>query len=1026
MAATRQQIETNLAQLETQLATVEAQLASVASRLIGSVALSKIERENLVNRQQQLTNTAEVLVNEIGVARSALQQADAPGVVPQPPRTAGQTVNDDSLPNPLKRPPLEVDNVTGRINPFPVFTSGSNAVTTKTLANDDGDFGTDGATVSLNVTQSTFTPAAVGYLAPTGPSTAPGGVTITPVIDVKNLGGVTGVTAQPLGGAQSPAVPITVARDDLAPVSAANTTVTINNSYNNAQQVIPQPNLLDNFASVTYSASVYLLTPEQYNSYISSKRRSVANYTLLFQSAGAPVDSNDNVISFRSPFFSDDFYIDSITVENLLPGKQTRAAHMVSEIKFTVVEPNGISMLDRLYGAVQEVIPKNGGGGNINYAAAPYMMVLRWYGWDINGQLIRGAGASLSDPNAVVEKFIPFMIERINWGVSNKLTTYDWVCRPMGQIASGTSRGTIPYDIELSDQTVRGLLTGELQTVEAAAISTPPTSGNTSTTPAPAKANTAASAKTVIKQGLLAAMNEFQKKLVNDGIYEVADQYELVFANGAEDIADAVVTLPGAIKNISVTPMAQPTTKDAASADPKRTSVDNTVRKLSITAGQQIVQVIDQAIRNSSYIYRQARVTNSEETGSESAEDAESPLNPAVTQNIRWFEISMEIQQLAYDYKRNDFAVKVKYIISPYVVPNFDSKYFPLPKFNGLHKKYKYWFTGENTSVLDYSVTFNHLYALTVSGSNQNNNATQLLRRKYTASLREVPKYTYQSRSSENSAGAEGKGNEISANAAEYLYSPTDLAEIKLRIVGDPAWIQQGSLAGGIDAKAFNYTGFLPDGTINFDASQVLFSIEWQRPRDYNLNTGLADPYETINGEREPIQSYIYMAKKCISEFRQGKFEQIIEGTLYNFPVANTTAVTSSQASTAGAGTTNSVALGSNATDGVGGGINAAELGGLDPATGGLGIRVSDISNQGLVVPSGVGTLPITRTSDIVNLQTLGEPPGTPDSDTLSRQQVRGVDSNGENISVAGITAPPILNSQQITQQSTQQISIST
>jgi hypothetical protein len=77
----------------------------------------------------------------------------------------------------------------------------------------------------------------------------------------------------------------------------------------------------------------------------------------------------------------------------------------------------------------------------------------------------------------------------------------------------------------------------------------------------------------------------------------------------------------------------------------------------------------------------------------------------------------------------------------------------------------------------------------------------------------------------------------------------------------------------------------LPDGTINFDANQVLFEISWQRPQDYNIATGLADPYKGAGLEaRLPLQSTVYLATKVISEFRQGKFEQTIEGSLFMFP----------------------------------------------------------------------------------------------------------------------------------------------
>ena len=106
-------------------------------------------------------------------------------------------------------------------------------------------------------------------------------------------------------------------------------------------------------------------------------------------------------------------------------------------------------------------------------------------------------------------------------------------------------------------------------------------------------------------------------------------------------------------------------------------------------------------------------------------------------------------------------------------------------------------------------------------------------------------------------------------------------------MVGDPGWIQQVSIAGGVGIGNFNYSGFLPDGTINFDSQQVMFSIEWQRPQDYDITTGLANPYGREGGARKPLNSYVYQAVKCVSEFRQGRFEQTIDGTLYVYPVEN-------------------------------------------------------------------------------------------------------------------------------------------
>jgi hypothetical protein len=157
--------------------------------------------------------------------------------------------------------------------------------------------------------------------------------------------------------------------------------------------------------------------------------------------------------------------------------------------------------------------------------------------------------------------------------------------------------------------------------------------------------------------------------------------------------------------------------------------------------------------------------------------------------------------------------------------------------------------------------------------------------------LADIIKYTYAPRSSESSAGAQGKTNELAANAAESLYSPSDLAEATVKIIGDPAWIQQGSILRGanetiINAQAYN-TGFLPDGSVSFDSQDILFEIVWKRPNDYDLLTGKADPYARSAARYNNYsaeQSRVYYCTKVVSEFRQGRFEQTLHGALYQFP----------------------------------------------------------------------------------------------------------------------------------------------
>ena len=292
------------------------------------------------------------------------------------------------------------------------------------------------------------------------------------------------------------------------------------------------------------------------------------------------------------------------------------------------------------------------------------------------------------------------------------------------------------------------------------------------------------------------------------------------------------------------------------------------------------MQAIDLVIRNSSYILEQQLTVIDAKT------QIETRNKTALGKPMKWYEISFEATQGKYDPKRRDYAYDIVFIVTPYFLQNFESRYFPLTRFRGVHKSYPYWFTGQNTAVLDYTARFSNLYNITVTGGPGEENGVTKLRRAQTANMRELIKINYFPTSTESNKGADNNANEVGANASEYLYAEDGAngSGTDLRIIGDPGWIQQGSLTGRLtNGKDFSIQPFLPDGTINYDASQVMFEVSWQRPEDYDLSTGLADPYARPgNASRQPQQSNVYVATKVTSEFRGGKFEQVINGVLFN------------------------------------------------------------------------------------------------------------------------------------------------
>lgn len=693
--------------------------------------------------------------------------------------------------------------------------------------------------------------------------------------DPYGLGGGTNSTTQ-TGGVTSP---------------GSNTSNEITTLVNKtARPITPRSNILDQYSSYTYSVSLYLMSPEDYSRLLTTKKRYIPGYQLLMQSGGAAQFSagysgvpNDlepggaSLAQGRNQFFPLDYYIDDVEIKTLLSGKGTGGAHNAVDLKFKIIEPNGITLLDNLYKATRQYIEQGGGAGtstsNKNYAAQNYLMVIRFYGYDENGNLITNPGvrdtSGKTDSAAIVEKFIPFQFTGIKFKIANRLTEYDCtgVC-PQNVIGSGQGRGVIPFNIELSATTLQNLLNGTAQFKQTTTVADDgrEVTGSIAT---PDKANTAPNP--TLTTGLAQALNKYQSELQNEGTYGLGDVYKFVISH--PELANASIVPQGEIDRKSK-PMIQATSAAQAN-DGDKQSVNNKAKTVSATAGMSIVQFLDLVARSSDYIYKQQNKiidTNGDEIPQGTSAQA-----------FAWYRIGIQAKPIGSDPKRNDDAYEITYELAPYGVNDIKSEYFPRGRFRGSQKKYAYWFTGQNSSVLNFEQDFNYLYYITVN-SRQKRPTT-----KGTIDYREVEKRLFAPNSPQTNQGVDSwYTNEPSANAADYLYSPSDQSRAKLTIIGDPAWIAQGEVWSGIRSskKTYNndadvyFDAFLNDGTINFDAREALFEIEFNKPVDYNLDTGLMNP----NAPGVTTQNYVYKAIQAVSVFKQGKFTQELEGVLLIFP----------------------------------------------------------------------------------------------------------------------------------------------
>ena len=293
---------------------------------------------------------------------------------------------------------------------------------------------------------------------------------------------------------------------------------------------------------------------------------------------------------------------------------------------------------------------------------------------------------------------------------------------------------------------------------------------NASASTAPPKAPAAPGKSNDVFTGLCEALNTFQRRLADpkdpNRKYDVPDEYEIEFA--PTSLGESTLKRQGTTDKRK-TPMQKPLPSALNSAT---NSVRTNASVLPVSAGMQIVQFIDQVMRSSSYITDQQLYIVDPET----QEIKPNPNPPGGI--IAWYKVSVEATQLAYDSRRHDHAYRMKFIVTPYAINELPSDWFQNSRYRGSHKSYNYWFTGENKEILNFEQEYNNLYRLIISGLNV---PVQQAR----TDFRSTDQYrrVFLPTSENHAKGADGYVNEAGDNAASFLYSPTDQAKIKLRIL---------------------------------------------------------------------------------------------------------------------------------------------------------------------------------------------------------------------------------------------------
>jgi hypothetical protein len=372
-----------------------------------------------------------------------------------------------------------------------------------------------------------------------------------------------------------------------------------------------------------------------------------------------------------------------------------------------------------------------------------------------------------------------------------------------------------------------------------------------------------------VTSGLCDALNQHQRELAKkNGM--IPDEY-IIEIEDVPGLIDAKMNKQGRT-NLTRTKM-QTSSNPNEQKNMEKVALDKQTKEYSISAGTQIIQLIDQVLKNSTYVTAQQTIAFDEITNKEIR-------NPPV-RTVQWYRITQFAAPKEYCKIRNDYAYQITYRISRYQINTPRSPYFPPAMYRGAHKIYNYWFTGLNTEVLDFDIEVKSNF-VTIMGKDG------LITDEDVAvgnDARFAEKRFFQSAPDSSTQGAAGDAGRPAAQLAARLYSPADVSKADLTIVGDPDFIMQSELF----YSAGNLEAFEPDGSVNGNAGEVLFEIRFNRPVDYNMATGetpvnAENSDSKITGEKNlAAESLVYAATNVTNKLVDGKFTQSIQGVARMF-----------------------------------------------------------------------------------------------------------------------------------------------
>jgi len=684
-------------------------------------------------------------------------------------------------------------------------------------------------------------------------------------------------------------------------------------------------NPLSKLSSYTYNVTLYMITPDAYQTFIESGRRNInvsGSFSLnngnsanigkittpgayiVAQSGGINNTTSKRAVGDR------DFYIDNLRFQTSTNTKTTgTSTGATANFEFQITEPYGFSFVTELGKAnlaMQQYIGQLSGTGVEAGPKSPwkhfFILGIRFYGYDKDGNVVKPDSqlfGEIIDPigtgGELFENYYDIQISDLKFKLDGKTVVYSIKAAGInGQTLLGIKRGRVTTGANVTGATVKDCLYGE--------------------------------------NGLLTLLNKQQETFVNKDPKNLTypNKFRVTWLGNSESLIGnaKVVTQSDLDKwrwggtNASSTAQATDSTSN--------TPPDNNSRQFTFDSDTSIISCIEQIVKKSEFMENalQSLYSNAKEPDYKQKNNEQVKNIGATT--FSWFTVSAEIAKATWDDKIKDWCYEINYVIQTYDVPSMESSYVKTPGvYYGAHKRYDYWFTGKNSEVLDFSLNFDTLYFNASLGienqniadqssssdpgaqregqnnnsTNQNNSGSSTGNTATTAGNTGLKADSPVTTNGDNSAGTATGGGIVSVvpgqrsggdktgnlgvtaeaqnSALTYLNDPGAYAGGTIKILGDPDFLVRDTASSVQELynKFYDTDGY----TISAQGGQVFIEVALREAVDYNNENGLMDLNENILFMNYPPYikemskgAIIYMVSDVMSTFVGGKFEQVL------------------------------------------------------------------------------------------------------------------------------------------------------